>query len=41
MYFDACLGFTGLSVQSQLVLRGQLPLLPQLDLQMIQLLLQT
>lgn len=41
MHLDSCLGFIDLSLQSQLVLRGQLPLLPQLGLQMIQLLLQT
>lgn len=40
-YLDACLGFIDLSLQGQLVLRGQLPLLSQLGLQMIQLLLQT
>lgn len=38
---NVCLGFTGLSLQGQLVLRGQLPLLHQFGLHVIQLQLQT
>lgn len=40
-YLDVCLSLIDLSLQGQLVLGGQLPLLPQFGLQMIQLLLQT
>lgn len=36
-----CLGFIDLSLKGHLVLRGQSPLLPELTLQMIQLLPQT
>lgn len=40
-YLDVGLGFSDLSLQCHLVLKGQLPLLPQLGLQMITLLLHT
>ena len=40
-YLDVCLSLIHLSLQGQLVLGGQLPLLPQFGLQMIQFLFQT